>query len=32
MKTFLFLRHDILEKHIHKIIISVKNKRICDEI
>jgi hypothetical protein len=29
MKTFLFLRHDILEKHIHKIMISVKNKRLC---
>lgn len=29
MKTFLFLRQDILEKHIHKIMISVKNKKLC---
>ena len=29
MKTFLFLRQDILQKHIDKIMISVKNKNLC---
>ena len=29
MKTFLFLRETISEKHIHKIMISVKNKKLC---
>ena len=29
MNTFIFLRQDILEKHIDKIMISVKNKKLC---
>ena len=29
MQSFIFLRQDILKKHIHKIMISVKNKKLC---
>ena len=29
MQTFFFLRQDILQKHIDKIMISVKNKKLC---
>ena len=29
MQTFIFLRQDILEKHLRKIMISVKNKKLC---
>ena len=29
MQTFFFLRQDILEKHLHKIMVSVKNKKLC---
>ena len=29
MKPFFFLRQDILQKHIDKIMVSVKNKKLC---
>ena len=32
MKTLFFLRQHILEKHIHKIMISIKNKKLCNGI
>jgi N-acetylglutamate synthase-like GNAT family acetyltransferase len=32
MKTLILLRQNILEKYIHKIMISVKNKKLCNGI
>ena len=32
MQTFFFLRQDILQKHIDKIMVSVKTKKLCSGV